>query len=107
MIPRLDRFAWVALLCCAFSVCTTRPIDKRIKESETQPTFVSSKFDKCDALLSRIDEVSAKSESLSNAMDAAIKRENRRRVVEIRAAEKDTTEFIETHQSPHGKWFEQ
>ena len=29
-----------------------------------------------------------------------------RRVPELRPA-KDTTEFIETHQSPHGRWFEQ
>ena len=28
------------------------------------------------------------------------------RVPELRPA-KDTTEFIETHQSPHGRWFEQ
>lgn len=106
MIPRLDRFAWMALLCCAFSVCTTRPIDKRQK-SNYEAVVVSEKCDKCDNLLKRIDEVSAKSESLDSRLSLAIRLASKRKPPEIRPAKKDTTEIFESHQSPHGKWFEQ
>ena len=83
MIPKLDRFAWIALLCCCFSVCTTRPIDlhRRTASNEVEQ---SDAPDKIDALNAKIEAVEAKSSSLSVALRGIVYAPKKRRVIEFR-----------------------
>ena len=82
-LPTLDRFAWVALFFCAFSLCTTRPIDtdRRTASSEVEQ---SGTPDKIDALNAKIEAVEAKSGSLSVAIRGIVYEPKKRRVIEFR-----------------------
>lgn len=84
-LPTLDRFAWVALFFCAFSLCTTRPIDtdRRTASNEVEQ---SDTPDKIDALNAKIEAVEAKSSSLSVAIRGIIYEPKKRRVIELRPA---------------------
>ena len=84
-LPTLDRFAWVALFFCAFSLCTTRPIDtdRRTASNEMEQ---SDAPDKIDALNAKIEAVEAKSSSLSVAIRGIIYEPKKRRVIELRPA---------------------
>lgn len=62
-LPTLDRFAWVALFFCAFSLCTTRPIDtdRRTASNEVEQ---SDTPDKIDSLNAKIEAVGKKQQSV-------------------------------------------
>ena len=82
-LPTLDRFAWIALFFCAFSLCTTRPIDtdRRTASNEVEQ---SDAPDKIDALNAKIEAVEAKSSSLSVALRGIVYAPKKRRVIEFR-----------------------
>ena len=66
MIPELDRYAWIALLCCCFSVCTTRPIDTQKKAASVVQKVDT--VDRVTLLLNRIKAAEVQGESLSSAI---------------------------------------
>ena len=98
----------LAMFFLCFLTCTNTSEDRG---KTITPFLFNEDFD--------LDSVFAASEAKMNA-DAAkfdsnvriikkarlVSRRVQRRVPELRPA-KDTVEFIESHQSPHGKWFEQ
>lgn len=78
-LPTLDRFAWVALFFCAFSLCTTRPIDTD-RRTASNEVAQSDAPDKIDALNAKIEAVEAKSGSLSVAIRGIVYAPKNRRV---------------------------
>lgn len=78
-LPTLDRFAWIALFFCAFSLCTTRPID-----TSKRTAAIDTPIDKIDALNAKIDRVQASGESLSFEIRGIVYAPKKRRVIEVR-----------------------
>ena len=73
MIPELDRYAWVALLCCCFSLCTTRPIHTGEK-SQSPGQKADTASDRITLLFDRIKAAEVAGESLSTAISKAEKK---------------------------------
>lgn len=87
---KLDNFGKLALICCMFSLCTTRPIghEKAIATFERTP-------DKVDIIMMKCEALQAKEESLSNVLNYAIA--NHRRAPELRPLKKDTIHIATPH----------
>lgn len=79
VLPRLDRFAWIALFFCAFSLCTTRPIDP-----QRRTAAIPAIPDKIDALNARISAVQASGESLSISIRGIVYVPKKQRIIEVR-----------------------
>ena len=84
MIPRLDRFAWIALLFCCFSLCTTRPIGP-IEYADAGHVGAPDTTSSIDALFDKIHDAEVASDSLSNALSRSVSVRNSPRQTVIKS----------------------
>jgi len=80
MNPRqLDRFGLLALLCCCFSVCTTRPITQKTIADVPNMSAYEATPDKVDSLFLQIATVEEQGESLATRLSIAINQQKKER----------------------------
>jgi len=96
---------FMALVLFCFMTCTNTSDNGR----KTYVPFIATDDVDFDSLMTAseasLDSHARAFDSIANRVEA--RKIKKRKPPELRPAKPDTIEIIETHQSPHGRWFEQ